>query len=157
MTALPFVDEHDTRIAAPAEQVWTALVATVRRLTPELPAWLVAAWGLDPGARSAGSGSGLAVGDSVAGFTASAIDPGHALALRGRHRFAEYELRFELEPLPAGDTRLRAQTLASFPGLKGGLYRALVIGSGGHRVAVRRILARVGNRAESAGLDRSAD
>ena len=157
MSTLPFIDEYDTRVAASAEQVWGALVVTAGRLTPELPGWLVAAWGLDPATRSGGSGADLAVGDSVAGFRAAAIDPGHALALRGRHRFAEYELRFELEPLSAGDTRLRAQTRASFPGLRGRLYRLLVIGSGGHRIAVRRILARIGARAESAGSPRSAD
>ena len=157
MSALPFIDEHDAQIGASAEQVWAALVASVSRLTPQLPRWLVAAWGLDPAGRSGGSKEALAVGDSVAGFRTAAIDPGHALALRGRHRFAEYELRFELEPLPTGDTRLRAQTNASFPGLKGAVYRALVIGSGGHRVAVGGTLARIGRRAESTGAAPSAD
>jgi uncharacterized protein YndB with AHSA1/START domain len=157
VSTLPFIDQHDAQIAAPAEQVWAALVASVSRFTPQLPRWLVVAWGLEPAGRSRSSNGALAVGDSVAGFTTAAIDPGHALALRGRHRFAEYELRFELEPLPTGDTRLRAQTNASFPGLKGALYRALVIGSGGHRVAVRRILARIGSRAESTGASGSAD
>ena len=157
MSTLSFIDEHERRVAASTEQVWAALVASARRLTPELPAWLVAAWGLDPARRSGGTNPTLALGDSVAGFRAAAIDPGHALALQGRHRFAEYELRFELEPLAGDRTRLRAQTRASFPGLKGGLYRLLVIGSGGHRLAVRRILARIGSRAESAASPRSAD
>jgi hypothetical protein len=142
VSALPFIDEYDAQIAASAEQVWAALVTSVSKLTPQLPRWLVVAWGLDPAGRSSGSKEALALGDSVAGFRTAAI---------------EYELRFELEPLPTGGTRLRAQTSASFPGLKGALYRALVIGSGGHRVAVRRILARVGSRAERTGAARSAD
>jgi hypothetical protein len=77
------------------------------------------------------------------------IEPRRSLALRGRHRFAEYELRFELEPSSAGQTRLRAETSADFHGLKGRVYRALVIGTGGHRVAVGRILTRVSRRVGS--------
>ena len=35
-----------------------------------------------------------------------------------------------LTELPDGSTRLAAQTWAAFPGVKGRIYRALVIGSG---------------------------
>jgi len=35
---------------------------------------------------------------------------------------------------------LRARTEAAFPGLLGRLYRAAVIGSGGHRLVARRLL-----------------
>jgi hypothetical protein len=38
---------------------------------------------------------------------------------------------------------LRALTFAAFPGVHGKAYRALVIGSGGHRIVVRRMLKRV--------------
>jgi hypothetical protein len=40
-------------------------------------------------------------------------------------------------------TRLRATTWAAFPGVAGTVYRALVIGTGGHRIVVRRILKRI--------------
>ena len=50
---------------------------------------------------------------------------------------------FELDPEPPGRTRLRAATWAAFPGLHGKVYRAAVIGTGGHGVTVRRTLKRI--------------
>jgi hypothetical protein len=44
-------------------------------------------------------------------------------------------------------TRIRAQTRAAFPGALGRVYRALVIGTGLHRVLVRRLLHRIEGRA----------
>jgi hypothetical protein len=76
------------------------------------------------------------------------VEPLHVLALTGRHRFSDYELRFELEPDPAGGTRVRVTTLAAFPGLKGQLYRMAVIGTRGHRLAMGRPLAAIARRAE---------
>lgn len=40
-------------------------------------------------------------------------------------------------------TRVRSQTWAAFPGIHGKIYRALVISSGGHAVAVRQVLKRI--------------
>jgi hypothetical protein len=40
-------------------------------------------------------------------------------------------------------SRLRAETHAAFPGLLGRLYRAAVIGSGGHRLVTRRLLRQI--------------
>jgi hypothetical protein len=42
---------------------------------------------------------------------------------------------------------LRARSYAEFPGPAGRVYRALVIGSGGHRIMVRRLLRDVADRA----------
>jgi hypothetical protein len=70
------------------------------------------------------------------------------LILRGRHRLAEYELRFELHQDERARTALSAVSSARFLGLSGRLYRLLVIGTGGHVLAVRRILGRVASRAE---------
>jgi hypothetical protein len=44
--------------------------------------------------------------------------------------------------LVEGD-RVRAQTYAAFPGVKGRVYRALVISSGAHRFVTQRLLRRV--------------
>jgi len=77
------------------------------------------------------------------------VEPLQVLALSGRHRFSYYELRFELEQYPAGGTRVRATTLAAFPGLKGQLYRMAVIGTRGHRIAIGRLLAVIARRAEA--------
>lgn len=72
-------------------------------------------------------------------------EPGRRLALRGRHRFANYALTFVVE----GD-RLIARTHAEFPGILGRLYRAAVIGSGGHRIVTRRLLKQVARGARAA-------
>lgn len=69
------------------------------------------------------------LGETVPGFRVVESDPGRRLPLRGRHRFADYALTFVLN----GDC-LRAQTHAAFLGVLGRLYRAVVIGSGGHRL-----------------------
>jgi len=65
-------------------------------------------------------------------------EPGRRLALRGRHRFANYRLTFIFD-----GGLLRAQTHAEFPGILGRLYRAAVIGSGGHRIITRHMLRQV--------------
>ncbi len=39
-----------------------------------------------------------------------------------------------------GGSRLRARTDAIFPGVRGSVYRALVIGSGGHKFIVKWML-----------------
>ena len=69
------------------------------------------------------------------------------LVLEGQHRFSVYRLTFVLHAEGA-TTRLTASSDAEFPGL-GRLYRALVIGTGLHVVAVRRLLADVRARASA--------
>ena len=69
------------------------------------------------------------------------------LALVGHHPFSRYELIFEIEDLGAGRSRLRAVTNAAFPGLHGRISRALVIGSGAHRVLARHMLGKIAGRA----------
>ena len=76
--------------------------------------------------------------------------PPSRLALAGRHRFSRYALVFELEATGPGRTCIRARTWAAFPGILGRVYRALVIGTGGHRIVVGRLLRRVERRAGSA-------
>ncbi|HEX7717212.1 MAG TPA: hypothetical protein VF416_07975, partial [Marmoricola sp.] len=62
-------------------------------------------------------------------------------------RFSDYALVFELDEHDRA-TRLTARSLARFPGVRGTAYRALVIGSRGHRVLVRRWLRRIRDAAE---------
>lgn len=145
---LPLVDEHTVSIAAGADVVWSALFETLDR-TFSRP--LATAYARLVGcAHVEASGSRpLAPGATIAGFIVTQADVGRQLALEGRHRFAAYALTFRLEPTGTSATRLRAETRARFPGLAGRTYRLLVIGTGGHGVAVRRLLAGV-RRAASA-------
>lgn len=143
-----FIDEYDTEIEASPDRVWDALVATVGALFPDLPRWLARVWGLEPPTRTDAWHAALTVGATVPGFTVAELEPARLLTLRGRHRFSDYELRFEIDRSPGERSRLRAISSAEFPGIKGRLYRAVVIGTGGHRVAVRRILRSVARRAE---------
>lgn len=137
--SLPYIDEHELRIAAPAPAIWAALVRVVRGMAGGT-ALLARVLGADP-ARSTGEFAGRS-GEAVPGFRVVEAEPGRRLALRGRHRFADYALTFLID----GD-RLRAQSHAAFPGMCGRLYRALVIGSGAHRVVTRRLLRQVARRA----------
>jgi hypothetical protein len=122
--SLPYIDEHTIRISAPPAAVRAALeryaAATARADRPVLARLL----GTKP--RS--------------GFAIATGTPREQLSLEGRHRFARYRLTFALSDDGAGGTTLRAVTYARFPGLRGRLYRALIIGSRGHALAMRRIL-----------------
>jgi hypothetical protein len=135
MDQLPFIDEHGLRIDAPGDVIWTALLKVLRR---ELggSAAIIRSLGCDP-AQGTAEFAGRP-GEAVPGFRVAEAEPGRRLALRGRHRFADYALTFVLD----GD-RLSAQTHAAFPGVLGRLYRAAVIGSGGHRLVARRMLRQV--------------
>ena len=145
----PFIDAHVREVSAGPDRVWRALLATLSHGMPRPPGWLASAWGLAHPVQSGEWRDSVSEGDAVPGFIVAESDPGQRLVLRGRHRFSDYELRFVLDRTPNGDTRLRAESFASFPGLGGTLYRAMVIGTGGHRVAVRRLLRQVARRAES--------
>ncbi|HEY2438534.1 MAG TPA: hypothetical protein VGH93_15235 [Solirubrobacteraceae bacterium] len=147
MQDLPYIDQHVTSVDTSPQQVWPALLATLRTIGAGLPRPVIRAWGLEPGARRGDWDRSVAVGDSIVAFGVAGVDPPRSLTLRGRHRFSRYELRFEITDGPAGGSVLHAHTSATFPGLAGSAYRALVIGTGGHRVAVRRLLAAVARRA----------
>ncbi len=117
MERLPYIDEHAISIDASAAQTWSALLRVMCR-DPNDPATV------------------------PVGFKLEEATPPHRLTLKGRHLFARYRLAFALEP-SHGRVRLRAVTWAAFPGLHGKVYRALVIGSGAHRVVVRRMLRHI--------------
>jgi hypothetical protein len=125
---LPYVDEHAIRIAAPRDVVWDALQRYVERtLTGTNGSALTSLLGTQP----------------PAGFGVERSEPPDRLSVTGRHRFARYELAFELADARGGATQLRAQTYAAFPGPHGRVYRALVIGTRAHVVATTRVLRAV--------------
>ncbi|MEU7899811.1 hypothetical protein AB0B45_44055 [Nonomuraea sp. NPDC049152] len=122
------MDEHQTTIAASRDLVWAALrryVDSSLLVSGRNPlAWLL---GTVP----------------RTGFEVSREVPRQQLSMAGRHRFARYLLVFELADVAGGKTVLSARTYAHFPGPHGLVYRALVIGSRAHVVAVQRMLRSV--------------
>lgn len=119
MERLSYIDEHAITIDANRDDTWAALLRVMCR-DPQDPSTV------------------------PFGFALDEARPPARFALKGRHWFAVYRWVFELDALDgAARTRLRAATWANFPGVHGRAYRALVIGTGGHRVVVRHTLKRV--------------
>ena len=154
MERLPYIDQHSIRVGASRDDAWRALVSVLHSNSlAAIPAPLAGIWGLEPRARSGRWAPNPAIGDTLPGFAVADSRAPDRLRLDGGHRFSRYSLIFELEESERGAAcTLRASTFAEFPGIKGKAYRALVIGSGGHRLAVvamlRRIAARAGRRNE---------
>jgi hypothetical protein len=145
--ALPLVDEHSTSISAPVEEVWHALLGTVDRGFSRPGASMFAR--LVGCADSSPAGPRpLDAGAAIPGFRVAAAVRDAELVLVGNHRFSRYALIFRLAHSAAQRTELRAETRAVFPGAAGRCYQLLVIGSGGHRIAVRRLLDAVRRRSE---------
>lgn len=126
MERLPYIDEHAITIEANRDDTWAALLRVLCR-DPHDPSTV------------------------PLGFALDEARPPVRFALKGRHPFAVYRWVFELDALDGpARTRLRAATWAAFPGVHGKAYRALVIGTGGHRIVVRRTLNRVARAAARA-------
>ena len=145
---LPFVDEHSILVAAEPEEVWAALLGVVER-SFSAPGARVIAGLLGCRDTQAAGPRPLAPGSSCPGFHVAVAAGPSELGLFGRHRFSDYALIFRLDRLEGGQTRLRAETRAEFPALKGRLYRALVIGSRGHVMVVRGLFAATARRARA--------
>lgn len=141
--SLPFVDEHSLTIEADREGSWVSLQ---RVLEATGSVWFARMLGCTD---TAASGPRPFAKDSaVPGFHVAAAENTTELTLVGGHRFSDYALIFRLDHVGSGRTRLRAETRAEFPGVKGAVYRMLVIGTRAHVLATRRILAGVKRDAE---------
>jgi hypothetical protein len=145
-TSLPFIDEFDVPVDAAPTETFLAAVRGMSRAFETAGGRAFSAW-----LRCEHRGSTFSVppeiGQEANGFRVARADAPTALVLEGRHRFAIYRLSFLIDPVGEGRSRLRARTHARFPGVSGRLYRALVIGSGGHALIVRRMLARMASSA----------
>ena len=122
MERLPYIDEHAITVAANRAETWSAVLRTICR---------------DPHDPTA----------VPIGFVLDEARPPERLALTGRHPFATYRWVFELDAVAPQRTRVRSATWAHFPGLHGKTYRALVIGTGAHRLVVRQTLKRIAAKA----------
>ncbi|WP_063020915.1 hypothetical protein [Nocardia niwae] len=117
MERLSYIDEHARSIDANRDRAWKAVLKVVCH---------------DPHEPTAPTGFAFE----------SVVEPSR-LALRGQHWFSKYALIFELDEQGPSRTRVRARSYGDFPGLHGRIYRALVVGTGGHRLVVRRMLRRI--------------
>jgi hypothetical protein len=141
------VDEHAVEVAATPDRAWEALLAVAEGsfaggAAPRVSGALGCADTKSGGPRP------LEVDSTIPGFHVAVARPGSELALVGSHRYSSYALVFHLDEAQPGRTRVRAETRAEFPGLKGAAYRALVIGTRGHVLVTRRLLGAVKRRAE---------
>jgi hypothetical protein len=145
---LPRIDEHRVEVEAGPDAVWAGLLAHLDRSfagrMTERYARLVGCEDTTPaGPRP------LAEGSVLVGFHVAVADPLKELALRGRHRFSDYALIFRIDELGPQRSRLRAESRGTFPGLLGGAYKLAVVGTRGHVVIVRRMLAAIAERSGS--------
>jgi hypothetical protein len=144
---LPYIDEHAVDISAGVDDAWPALLdALDRSFSRPGSAWYARIIGCTDS--TASGPRPLAEGSTVPGFRVAVATPGRELVLVGGHHFSLYQLAFRLEPLGPGRSRLRAESRAAFPGLAGGAYRLLVIGSGVHVRAVRSMVRGIARDAE---------
>jgi hypothetical protein len=86
--------------------------------------------------------------DSMVGFHVAVAESPSLVSFQGRHRFSRYALTFRIQPTGGSGSVIEAETRAAFPGLSGGIYKRAVIGSRGHVLVVRRMLATVKRLAE---------
>jgi hypothetical protein len=146
---LPHIDEHSATIAAGAGRTWEALLriveASVSADRASRFARLLGCVDTD-----AAGPRPLSEGSAFPGFHVEAATEERELALAGSHRFSDYSLVFRLEDLGEAGTRLRAETRADFPGLKGEAYKTMVIRTRGHVLVTRRLLGATKRRAERA-------
>jgi hypothetical protein len=147
MERLPYIDEHAVPTGASRNVVWSALTHVLHH-TMAGATQFARLLGADP-ARATPTFAGRP-GETLPGFRVVDAEPGHRLTLEGRHHFSRYRLTFLLD-----DDRLRAQTHAAFPGPHGKLYRAAVIGSGGHQIMTRRMLRQTDKRARDSDREGS--
>ena len=148
MERLSFVDEHAIDLAVSREQAWRALthvLATGFAMSMPAPAgWVL---GLSPRRAHGDWTRATLAGNTLPGFAVSDARAPERMTLRGHHRFSTYALAFELDSRGGEACTLRARTSAAFPGQTGRVYRSLVIGSGAHRILVRRLLRTIAARA----------
>lgn len=135
---LPFIDVHSVVVDASVDDTWRGLVRVLAS-NGSNPLWLISAAVLGCAERSV-RGAPDRVGSTIPGFHVARSEAPLVLRLEGRHRFSEYGLEFRISPLHHRRSEICAETRAAFPGTQGDVYRALVVGSHGHAIAMWRLL-----------------
>jgi hypothetical protein len=145
---LPYIDVHEVEVAADVNAAWRALLRVARgSLGGTGQRRLAQALRVEPPSVSGRWTADVEPGAALPGFAVERVRRPELLSLRGGHRFSRYRLDFELSAAGSDRSHLRARTWAEFPGLAGAAYRALVIGTGAHRLVVRRLLRQIAKAA----------
>ena len=143
---LPPIDEHYIEVDAPAEATWAALFPTLERA---FNSRFSRAYSKRVGATEVTARGDLHhPGGTLPGFCVTRSIAPVMLALAGGHRFAKYAVVFRIDLLPGQRSRVKLETRAEFIGKRGRLYKAGVIGTGGHVFVVNRMLRAIKRRAE---------
>jgi hypothetical protein len=145
-SALPYIDENAISVSVPAPVAWTAVVAVFGRLTTR-PVWRIFAKAVRCKPDRA-IGTAVTVGEALPGFLVARCEAPTEWALEGEHLFSRYALTFRIARVDSGHCRVAAHSSAEFPGPHGKIYRAMVIGSGGHAIGVCGILRSIKTEAE---------
>jgi len=150
---LPFIDVHSRTVGAHPERVWDALAEVMRGWTERpLPKVLAGIGPLFTRALACSDteppAPGVGMPDSIVGFHVALAESPSLVSFQGWHRFSRYALTFRIQPADVSGSLIEAETRAAFPGRGGRLYKQAVIGSGGHVLVVRRMLAAVKRLAE---------
>lgn len=147
MGQLPRIDDHAIVADAPVTEAWAALLDELDGATSgRLATTYARVIGCQP--RRASGKRPLGVGSTIPGFAVTSAVANEELVIAGRHVFSTYELIFRLRPLGEDRTEIRAESRAAFPAVHGRLYTFLVLGTGFHVLAVRRLLGSIRQRAE---------
>jgi hypothetical protein len=143
---LPPIDEHYVDVDAPADTTWAALFPTLQRSFDGRFARRYAKH--VEASETSARGDLHHPGGTLPGFCVTRSIAPVMLALAGSHRFAKYAVVFRIDLLPGQRSCVKIETRAEFIGRRGRLYRAAVIGTRIHVIAVNRMLRAIKRRAE---------
>jgi hypothetical protein len=139
---LPFVDRHCIQVDSAASDTWRAIDQVMHS---GYGGTGTAALAVVLGSEVRGAtGASLTPGSTIVGFTVIESEPGRTVLFAGRHRFSRYSLRLDIE-----GRELCATTHAAFPGIRGGFYKVVLLRTGAHPFAMKRLLGRIKRRAEA--------
>ena len=145
---LPLIDVRSVEVGASSVRCWRAVIDVMRRSVGGSGARIFVA-GISCADRGP-VGNPDEVGSRLAGFHVVRSEPPFIWGLEGSHRFSTYGLEFRVDSIGPARSALHAESRARFDGVSGTLYRAAVIGTGGHAFAVGLLLARMKAAAEAA-------